>query len=494
MGGIGKTVLASTLARDEQVQSEFPDGIYWITVGVEPQLMRQQIQLAEALNGHIHSITDVQQGKEYLRRCFAGKRCLLILDDLWQASDAKAFDALDESGQLLLTTRDREIITVLGAAEHILGLLNEEQSLTLLAEWSGTMLEDLEDSVRDVARECGNLPLALALCGAMVRDGILWEDVREALQEADLEFIEKHFPNYPYSDVFKALEVSVAALERLDNNAAERYRELAVCQADEAIPEEAVITFWGHTGKLSARKVRQLLSKLASKGLLKQETKTTERRITLHDLQHNYLRAVQVEQGGMVSLHQQVLEAYRKQCTAEWASGPNDGYFFQQLTYHLLQAAQKSELKQLLLNFDWLATKIATTSYAQLIDDYNRLPNDRALNTIQKALKLSGHILCADPTPGQLAGQLLGRLLPINSPENTQLLEQAKHSKKVQNTIWFQPLVPALTPPGGPRLQTLSGHSSFVCSVAISPDGKRAVSASCDKTLILWNLTSGQAI
>ncbi|MGD1952642.1 MAG: WD40 repeat domain-containing protein [Leptolyngbyaceae cyanobacterium] len=43
-------------------------------------------------------------------------------------------------------------------------------------------------------------------------------------------------------------------------------------------------------------------------------------------------------------------------------------------------------------------------------------------------------------------------------------------------------------------MHTLSGHRKAVSSVAISPDGKYAVSASDDKTLILWNLISGQYI
>lgn len=40
-------------------------------------------------------------------------------------------------------------------------------------------------------------------------------------------------------------------------------------------------------------------------------------------------------------------------------------------------------------------------------------------------------------------------------------------------------------------IRTLQGHSNPVWSVALSPDGTRALSGSDDKTLILWNLTKG---
>jgi hypothetical protein len=45
----------------------------------------------------------------------------------------------------------------------------------------------------------------------------------------------------------------------------------------------------------------------------------------------------------------------------------------------------------------------------------------------------------------------------------------------------------------GEALQTLKGHTSDVLAVAITPDGKRAISGSYDKTCILWDLTSGEA-
>ncbi len=43
-------------------------------------------------------------------------------------------------------------------------------------------------------------------------------------------------------------------------------------------------------------------------------------------------------------------------------------------------------------------------------------------------------------------------------------------------------------------LRTLEGHSSRVNSVAVTPDGKRAVSAAYDKTLKVWDLESGRAL
>jgi WD40 repeat protein len=41
---------------------------------------------------------------------------------------------------------------------------------------------------------------------------------------------------------------------------------------------------------------------------------------------------------------------------------------------------------------------------------------------------------------------------------------------------------------------TLTGHTGDVCSVAVLPDGRRAISGAEDKTIRLWDLETGSEL
>ena len=59
MGGIGKTVLATALARDENIRGAFTDGIFWITLGQTPKLLDWQLYLSETLADKQATFTDI---------------------------------------------------------------------------------------------------------------------------------------------------------------------------------------------------------------------------------------------------------------------------------------------------------------------------------------------------------------------------------------------------------------------------------------------------
>jgi tetratricopeptide (TPR) repeat protein len=362
MGGIGKSVLTAAIARDEEVRRAFPDGVLWVTLGQTPILTSWQSHLAEVLGAGHRTFTDVQLGKAFLGELLADKACLLILDDVWQTKHAAAFDTLGQRCKMLLTTRDRGLITGLGAVECQLGVLSDKQALALLALWAGQHEETLPTEAHEVIRECGNLPLALAMIGAMVRGKPdRWGNVLHKLRNADLEKIRHQFPDYPYSDLLKAIQVSV---EDLEPDVQRRYLDFAVFPEDTPIPEAALQTFWEPEG-LDQHETQDVVDLLVERSLVRRDDKG---HLSLHDLQYDYVRK---QAGDLSVLHNQLLSAYAKQCPNGWHTGTNDGYFFEHLAYHLKESERKEELYSLLTESpDWMEAKfVACTGDAAYVAD-----------------------------------------------------------------------------------------------------------------------------
>lgn len=178
-------------------------------------------------------------------------------------------------------------------------------------------------------------------------------------------------------------------------------------------------------------------------------------------------------------------------CWTEYQRGVSDAslYCLRHLAGHLHEVDRDRDARGVLLNFDFLLAKLEATDVNALIADYEYLPEDSDLRLVQSAIRLSAHVLSRDPR--QLPGQLTGRLLGNRSADIQALLRQANERAPWP---WLRPLKPTLTPPGGSLIRTLEGHASVVTAVAVTPDGRRAVSASRDRTLRVWDLERGQVV
>jgi WD40 repeat protein len=485
MGGIGKSVLVGAFARSAQTRRAFNDGIVWLKAGLGTDPLSCIRQAGLAFGGAPEQYVSMETASVHLPGVLADKACLLILDDVWDVAQAAPLrNALGPRCRLLITTRDGGLVSALGAQEQRVGVLNKDAALGLLATWSECQLGQLPAATSDVANECGYLPLALAMCGALARDGVPWADIREALQQADLTYIQRQFADYPYPDVLKALQVSIEELKRSDARAAECFAELAVFPPV-TVPEAAVLRLWMHGRSLRNYQASKLLVTLERKALLRLSGEEPTRRVSLHDLQYDYLHGMQLEQ--LKSLHERLLAAYATQCSNGWPTGPRDGYYFEYLAWHLKEAKRTAELKELLLNFRWLQTKLAATDASALLADYDYLSEETDLRPVQSVLRQSAHILAGNPR--ELPGQLLGSIVGGLSQDVDGLLKEASKHKGFP---WLRPLSPSLNPVNASLVRTLQGHTDMVFALAVAPDGRYVVSGSDDRTLRVWDLATGE--
>ena len=374
MGGIGKSVLAAALARDFEVRRAFPDGIFWIGVGQHPNLVELQRFIAREL-GDEALFNDLHAGKQKLKELLAERAALLILDDVWQSPDANAFYVLGPRCKLLLTTRDAGLVSTMAGASYQVQLPSEAEALALLANAARVPVDSLPPLASEIVAECGKLPLALALCGGMVQAGVTWRDLLDALREHELEFLaNEHALEDQHRNLWRAMEVSVRVLPE---DKQRRFAELAVFQSGFNVPEAAAVVLWGHTGGLSERHARRLLVEFRQRSIVQLDrsagaVEPTIANFSLHDLLHDFATRLATQLfGNLAALHDQLLEAYRKQCPNGWHTGRNDGYFLRNLCHHLATARRLDKLYTLLLGSpDWMnAQYAASASCVSYIDD-----------------------------------------------------------------------------------------------------------------------------
>jgi len=90
-GGYGKTTLAVALCHDYRVIGAFDDGILWVTLGQNPNVLGELIKLYEASTGEHSAFVDERQAGFKLREKLENRNRLLVIDDVWQRAHLEPF-------------------------------------------------------------------------------------------------------------------------------------------------------------------------------------------------------------------------------------------------------------------------------------------------------------------------------------------------------------------------------------------------------------------
>jgi WD40 repeat protein/serine/threonine protein kinase len=117
-------------------------------------------------------------------------------------------------------------------------------------------------------------------------------------------------------------------------------------------------------------------------------------------------------------------------------------------------------------------------------------PDRQGLSLIHQALRLSGHVVRSDAQ--QFASQIVGRLLSYSERKSIRFFLDCIRGGAPRP--WLLPRWPVLSPPGGPLLCMLEGHAGGVLSVALSAEGRRALSTSRVGILTVWEVETGEKL
>ncbi|XP_046845637.1 apoptotic protease-activating factor 1-like [Xenia sp. Carnegie-2017] len=420
--------------------------------------------------------------------------------------DASWFDCLSGKCQLLITTRDADVVRGLKGIEiYELQIMPKDQSRQLLyncaqvsTDKQSTLSVKLQRIVEELLEQCRGLPLALSIIGATLIDASSeqdWQDTLDELKSANLQQLsikskKDVLPGeYQYTNVSAAIDVSLKRLRQKKPEYEEKFFDFAIFPEDTDIPSDILELFWSSENipgrnTCSAKKTRDILRLLERKSLLQKgpviDEKTSYR---VHDLVLDYAREKlrsedPYKQRSVEDVQGQFLVALRKQCrNREWPcfNGKRD-YFFRYLPYHLDSAKEYEELQQLFFNFQWLQQKVKETNLPSLISDFRFLEHPSyEIKLLKSSLMLSADVI--ESSPNSLGTQLLGRLLSYEEQ-----FPRVKLLLSCATTCHLVPLFPCLSDPTGPLEKIFRKHCDKVLALVttVGPSGLIVISASKD--------------
>lgn len=356
-GGIGKTVLATVLARDTRVAGSFPDGVFWVSLGENADPLAAQRNLLTRLGMTATDVRSVTQGARALRETLAQRQCLLIVDDVWSTAAAKALAVTGPRGRVLYTTRDPGVLDAVGARIEHIDVLSEDLARRLLAQLSCTRVEKFP---------------------------------------AELDRSGRIFGAHPYANTFKALQTALVGLTAEDT---ELYLSLAVYPADTQVPCTTISRYWQQLRGYTTEQTQAQLREFASRQLLSFDAE----HIGFYDLQHDYL-LLQVDDLDL--RHADLLDAYRDLLPARdewWQLPPDEPYLWDHLIHHLHGAGETAELLRTTTDPAYLITRTFLHGPAAAEADLRRtadLLTHPALDWWQQWFGHYGHLLATASEDG----------------------------------------------------------------------------------------------
>jgi hypothetical protein len=305
--GFGKTALALNACHHGDVMAACDGGILWATLGEQPSVVRELTKLYAALTNERPQFLDADDAAIEFAKKLEGKRCLIVIDDIWDLEHARPFLRGGDQCTRLLTTRNARIAAEIAEESRriSIGELETAQAERLLTARLTARPADMT-KFRALAARLGNWPILLELAGSTLYEQIIYGEstegalawVNEALDRFGVVAFDREDAHLRNQAIAKTIEVSLSLLK--DNR--QRSLELAIFPEDVDVPLTMVGCAWG-TDDLQTRRLAQRMNELS---IIKLNLAGSVLR--LHDAMRDYL-ATQLTDAA--HLHGRVADAWQ---------------------------------------------------------------------------------------------------------------------------------------------------------------------------------------
>ncbi|KAL7169380.1 hypothetical protein ACSBR2_034428 [Camellia fascicularis] len=242
MGGIGKTTMVKDVAQRVKTGNLF-DEVVMTAVSQQPDLKKIQRNLAELLGLKLEDESEFARASRLRERLKDVDRVLVILDDVWarlDLADVGIPSGTDHKGcKVVLTSRIQDVCNEMGTEKNIaIEVLPDDEAWKLFEEMVGESVEnpDLQKIAKEVANECGGLPISLVTIGKALRNKNrhVWNDALRQLRRPSGESSSE-----VNAKVYRSLELSYNFLD--NKEAKSLFLLCCLFQEDYDIPIEELV-------------------------------------------------------------------------------------------------------------------------------------------------------------------------------------------------------------------------------------------------------------
>ncbi|KAK3219863.1 hypothetical protein Dsin_013833 [Dipteronia sinensis] len=209
MGGMGKTTLAQLAFNSNEVKNNFEKRV-WVCVSDHFDKLRVANAIIQRLEGQgCSSSATLESVLQSIHQSIAGKKILLVLDDVWTEDYINDWEPLYNclkncvnGSKIVVTTRKETVALMMNSIVIPINKLSESECWSLFKHFSFNGRSDdecreLENVGKEIVSKCKGLPLAAKTMGCLLRikrTRIEWEDILNSGMWELKEFKKGIFP------------------------------------------------------------------------------------------------------------------------------------------------------------------------------------------------------------------------------------------------------------------------------------------------------------
>ncbi|ONI20562.1 hypothetical protein PRUPE_2G022500 [Prunus persica] len=181
MAGVGKTTLAAQVFNEIVATDQFKPTA-WVCVSDDFNLERVTKQILESVTSRHYPTEDFNQVQQYLHTELAGKKFLIVLDDVWGTCSYGLWMKLQSpfrdgaaGSKIIVTTRDAEVSKMMGAGTlvHNLELMKNDVCFEVFEQHAFRNVNrdippNFELLKEKIVSRCRGLPLAARTLGGLL--------------------------------------------------------------------------------------------------------------------------------------------------------------------------------------------------------------------------------------------------------------------------------------------------------------------------------------